>query len=159
MPIATHDSHEDHAEGPGALRYWVVWVLLLVGTVLTFALSRVHLPHPFHLLVALAIASAKSMLVVLFFMHLWDHTGATRLIFATSIFFIVLLISLTLADNATRFALVNPPHEGTLQYEPPGPDLLTPRETPEPAERRDMPSALQPGQDAPTARPAPQPAR
>ncbi|GEJ59044.1 cytochrome C oxidase subunit IV family protein [Anaeromyxobacter diazotrophicus] len=159
MAIATHDGHAEHEHGPGALRYWVVWVLLLVGTILTFALSRVHLPPPFHLLVALAIASGKSMLVVLFFMHLWDHTGATRLIFATSIFFIALLISLVVLDNATRFELTNPGHEGTLQAEPPGPDILTPRGPPAPESRVDAPGAEQEGRDVPKPSPAPGPMR
>ncbi len=38
-----------------------------------------------------AIACTKSALVVLFFMHLWDHGGANRLVFATSIVFVALL--------------------------------------------------------------------
>ena len=127
MAITTHASHAEHDAGPSALRYWVIWVLLLVGTSLTFALSRVHLPSPFNLVVALAIASGKSMLVVLFFMHLWDHGGANRLVFATSIVFVTLLIGLVVLDNATRFVLTNPGRGATLQLEPPGPDILTPR--------------------------------
>ena len=137
----THPSHaeHEHGRGPAAMRYWVVWVLLLVGTILTFVLSKVHLPSPFHLLAALAIASGKSMLVVLFFMHLWDHPGANRLVFATSILFILLLIGLVVMDNATRNELLNPGRGATLQMEPPGPDLLTPRGPPAPARRLDKP--------------------
>jgi cytochrome c oxidase subunit 4 len=156
MAMASYDAHEGHEHGAGALRYWVVWALLVVGTVLTFALSRVHLPHPFHLLVALVIASIKSMLVVLFFMHLWDHTGSPRLIFATSIFFIVLLIGLVLTDNATRFELLNPPRGATLQMEPPGPDVVTPRGPPAPSERLDMPEVEQQGRDVPQPPPKPE---
>jgi cytochrome c oxidase subunit IV len=148
MPIATRDSHDDHGEHPAAARYWIVWVLLLVGTVLTFGLSRVHLPSPFHLLVALAIACAKSALVVLFFMHLWDHTGASRIVFVTSVFFVVLLIWIVVLDNATRFELANPGRAATLPLEPPGPDLLSPRGgPPEPAQRVDMPPSGEPGHD------------
>ena len=150
----THPSRAEHGHGPAALRYWVVWVLLLVGTVLTFALSRVHLPSPFHLLVALAIACGKSMLVVLFFMHLWDHPGANRLVFATSVFFVALLVGIVVLDNATRFDLLNPGRGATLQLEPPGPDLLTPRGPPEPARRLDAPEVEQQGRDVPTPSPA-----
>lgn len=158
MPIATYDEAQHDEPGPRAVRYWVVWVLLLVGTMLTFLLSRVHLPHPFHLLVALAIAAGKSMLVVLFFMHLWDHAGATRLIFATTVFFVALLISLTVLDNATRFPLVNPGHGDTVRLEPPGPDILTPRGPPEAIrDRPDYPGAEQEGRDVP--KPPPEPAR
>jgi hypothetical protein len=46
-------------------------------------------------------------------------------------------------DNATRFALTNPGRGGTLQMEPPGPDILTPRGPPEPARRVDMPPAAE----------------
>jgi cytochrome c oxidase subunit IV len=117
----------------GAARYWIVWGLLLVGTVLTFGLSRVHLPSPWGLAVALLIASTKAALVVLFFMHLYDHGGASRLVFVTSVFFVVLLIGLVVLDNATRFDLMNPARGRTLQLEPPGPDILSPRGPPEPA--------------------------
>ena len=42
--------------------------------------------------VALLIALAKGALVALFFMHLWDQRGANRLVFATSLVFVALLI-------------------------------------------------------------------
>ncbi len=144
-PRNSHAEHErmEHAR---AGRYWIVWILLLAGTIATFLLSRVHLPSPFHLLVALAIACTKSALVVLFFMHLWDHGGANRLVFATSIVFVALLIGLVVMDNASRFVLANPGRGRTLLLEPPGPDILTPRGPPEPA-RRDMPPGAEPGHD------------
>jgi hypothetical protein len=113
----------------------------------------VHLPSPWHLLVALAIACTKSALVVLFFMHLYDHGGASRIVFVTSVFFVVLLIGLVVVDNATRFKLLNPGRGPTLEMEPPGPDILTPRFPPEPARRVDAPSAGEPGQNAGTPAP------
>ncbi len=133
----------------GAGRYWTIWIALVVLTVATFLLSRVHFPPPFHLLIAMVIACSKSALVVLFFMHLWDHGGANRIVFVTSVFFVALLISLVVLDNATRFPLLNPGHDSTLQYEPPGPDILTPSYPPEPARRVDMPSVQQEGRDVP----------
>jgi len=151
MAHSTADSSTEHEQvgRAGASRYWIVWILLLVLTVATFLLSRVHLPSPFHLLVALAIACGKSALVVLFFMHLWDHGGANRIVFLTSIFFVALLVGLVVLDNATRFDLLNPGRGATLQTEPPGPDILTPRYPPEPGSRLDMPSAVEPGRDVP----------
>src|SRR3990172_9954963 len=129
------NSLEEHARVGRARagRYWIVWAALLVLTVATYALSRLHLEHPWGLVVALFIASAKSALVVLFFMHLWDHGGANRLVFGTSVFFVVLLIGLVVLDNATRFVLANPGRGATLSREPPGPDILSPRFPPEPA--------------------------
>jgi cytochrome c oxidase subunit 4 len=144
-PINSGIEHE-RMERARPARYWIVWIALLVGTIATYLLSRVHLESPFHLLVALAIACTKSALVVLFFMHLWDHGGANRLVFATSIVFVALLIGLVVLDNASRFALTNPGRGKTLPFEPPGPDVLTPSGPPEPA-RRVVPPAAEPGHD------------
>jgi cytochrome c oxidase subunit IV len=125
------DTHGDHEEHASAARYWIVWAALIFGTIATLLMSRVQLPHPWHLIVALVIASAKSMLVVLFFMHLWDHAGANRLVFASAVFFVVLLIGGVVLDNATRFGLLNPGHdEESLKLQPPGPDLLSPAQPP-----------------------------
>jgi cytochrome c oxidase subunit 4 len=148
----TTDAHEEHdrGAGPRTARYWLVFAALIAGTILTLLASRIHLPGVLHIGVALVIASVKSMLVVLFFMHLWDHGGANRLVFATSIFFVVLLIGLTVMDNATRFPLANPGHGDTLQLTPPGPDILSPRGWPQPSRRVDTPPAHEPGHDVST---------
>jgi len=90
-------------------RYGVVWVALLLFTVLTYTLARIHLPGLWAIAAALLIAVVKGSLVVLFFMHLWDQSGANRLVFGTSLVFVALLIGLIIADNATRFPLANPP--------------------------------------------------
>ncbi len=129
----SHGEHERMEHASGA-RYWIVWIELIAGTVITYTVSRVHLHQPWGLLVAMVIACVKAMLVVLFFMHLWDHGGANRLVFGTSVFFVMLLIGLVVLDNATRFPLANPGHdEDTMRMEPPGPDILSPRA--QPAER------------------------
>ena len=112
------ETEHKHA-GPG--RYVAVWIALLLFTALTVALGRMHLAGSWGLLVALAIAVVKSTLVVLFFMHLWDHGGANRLVLATTLVFVALLIGLVLLDSATRFPLANPPTEATMRLMPPGP--------------------------------------
>jgi cytochrome c oxidase subunit 4 len=116
------DPHATQHEGaPGAHgdshvgRYAMVWLALLVFTFLTYGLSRLHLGGGWGVVVALSIACTKGALVALFFMHLWEQTGANRLVFVTSLAFVALLIGLTLLDNATRFPLANPPGaEGAL---------------------------------------------
>jgi cytochrome c oxidase subunit 4 len=96
-------------------RYVVVWAALTVLTILTYAVSRFHIPGGWGITVALLIAGVKGGLVALFFMHLWDQRGANRLVFVTSLVFVALLIGLTISDNATRFPLTNPPGtEGAL---------------------------------------------
>lgn len=107
-------------EHHGTGRYLAVWAALCVLTIGTFLASRLALGPPWHLLVALFIAGAKASLVALFFMHLWDQPGANRLVFATSLVFVALLIGLVLLDNATRFPLANPPNERTLRFQAPG---------------------------------------
>src|SRR5690349_8834687 len=116
------DSHAEHdaMEHASGSRYWFTWVALLVGTIVTYSVSRVHLEQPWALLVAMAIACAKSALVVLFFMHLWDHGGANRLVFGSAVIFVLLLIGLVVLDNATRFSLLNPGgDDATLRMQPP----------------------------------------
>ncbi len=52
--------------------------------------------------VALAIASTKAILVVLFFMHVKYSTKLTKLTVASGIFMFLVLIGMTLADYFTR---------------------------------------------------------
>lgn len=98
------DGHRSHVA-----RYAMVWVALLALTFTTWGLSRLHLPGAWGVAVALGIAIAKGALVALFFMHLWDQTGANRLVFLTSLVFVALLVTIVLSDSATRFRLANPP--------------------------------------------------
>ena len=107
-------------------RYYVVWIALLVFTAITIAVGRVHLPHGWGLVVALVIALVKGSLVALFFMHLWDHGGANRLVLVTSLLFFLLLLGVVILDNATRFSLTNPPTNANMRWQPPGPDILSP---------------------------------
>jgi len=114
MAVANTE-HEQGVHPSHVARYALVWVALLVLTFATWGLSRYHIPGVWGVAVALGIAVTKSALVALFFMHLWDQAGANRLVFATSLVFVALLIVIVLSDNATRFPLANPPgSEGAL---------------------------------------------
>jgi cytochrome c oxidase subunit IV len=94
------EMREEHHSGPG--RYVLVWGALMVLTVVTVYTGHMHLPS-FGLALALIIASVKGALVALFFMHLAEHKGANRLVFGTSMLFVVLLLLFTLFDFGTRF--------------------------------------------------------
>jgi cytochrome c oxidase subunit 4 len=113
-------SGEEHARAVAHShvgRYLFVWAALLFFTILTWALSRLHLGGGWGVVVALTIAATKGTLVALFFMHLWDERGANRLVFVTALVFVALLVGITLLDNATRFPLANPPgSEGALPF-------------------------------------------
>jgi cytochrome c oxidase subunit 4 len=123
--MAESESHLEHeaAHHSHLRRYVLVLLALLAGTVITYLAAKVHFSDAVHVTISLVIASTKGALVALFFMHLWDQKGANRLVFGTSLVFVALLVGLTLADNATRFPLANPPgSRGAL----PGPDYVPP---------------------------------
>ena len=82
--------------------YVTIWLALLVGTGLTVFASTIDL-GPFNAIVALAIASTKAVLVILFFMHVkYAHEKMTKLVIMTAIFFFLILLALTMADYGTR---------------------------------------------------------
>ena len=83
--------------------YVTIWLALLLGTGLTVFASTIDL-GPFNAIVALAIASTKAVLVILFFMHVkYAHEKMTKLVIVTAIFFFLILLALTMADYGTRF--------------------------------------------------------
>ncbi|HZH04485.1 MAG TPA: cytochrome C oxidase subunit IV family protein [Myxococcaceae bacterium] len=109
-PQVAHAGHEHSAK-----RYYVIYFALLVLTATTYWTARhVHIGS-WNVALALLIAVTKATLVVLFFMHLIDHKGTAAMVFAASVFFVLLLIGLVVTDNATRFPLANPP-EATPQF-------------------------------------------
>src|SRR5947209_4492743 len=103
-----HDEHGHDAHQHSARMYIVTYVVLAACTILTYTAAQ----HDFGRLsfaIAMFIALVKASFVVLFFMHLWDQTGPSRLTMAIAIVFVLLLITLTLTDAATRFPLALPP--------------------------------------------------
>jgi len=104
-----------------AIPYVVVWIALLFFTALTYFTGTKHLGN-WALLIALTIACMKSALVALIFMHLKDSSGMTRLVFATSLVFVALLLFFTVGDVATRFRPATPAGApfGTERSQPEG---------------------------------------
>jgi cytochrome c oxidase subunit 4 len=79
----------------------VILCALLVGTAATVGVSYVDLGI-WNPIIALAIATTKAMLVVLFFMHVKYSTRLTKLTVAAGIFLFLVLISMTMADYISR---------------------------------------------------------
>ncbi len=102
-------NHDEHAHGHHSARmYWVTYFVLAACTILTYTAAQ----HDFGRLsfaIAMFIALVKASFVVLFFRHLWDQKGASRLTMAIAVLFVLLLITLTISDAATRFPLALPP--------------------------------------------------
>jgi cytochrome c oxidase subunit IV len=81
--------------------YALIFGILLLLTGLTTAIGYVDLGR-LNVVVALAIAAIKGVLVVLFFMHLAYSRRLTQLTIVAALAWLALLISLTLADVLTR---------------------------------------------------------
>jgi len=62
----------------------------------------------FNIVIALGIATIKATLVVLYFMHARYSPKRTQLVIVCSVFWLAIMLTLTLADYDTR------PHEGPL---------------------------------------------
>ncbi|HEX3544173.1 MAG TPA: cytochrome C oxidase subunit IV family protein [Candidatus Acidoferrum sp.] len=91
-----------HSSSSPLKMYFAVFFALLVGTGLTVFAATLDL-GPFNAPVALAIATVKATLVVLFFMHVWDASEKlTKLVVIGALFFLFLLLGLTMADYASR---------------------------------------------------------
>jgi cytochrome c oxidase subunit 4 len=79
-----------------------IWLALLAGTGITVAAAFINL-GPFNTIVALAIATIKATLVVLFFMHVkYAHEKLTGLVVVSAIFWLFVLLALSMADYTTR---------------------------------------------------------
>ena len=86
---AGEEAHEAHVV-PVAV-YVTVFLALLVLTALTVAAARVDL-GPFNTPVALAIAVAKALLVILFFMHVKYGPRLNALVIAAAVFWLFHLV-------------------------------------------------------------------
>ncbi len=106
-----NQQHEQEHHIVSPVTYMIILAALLVGTALTVLASYIDLGE-WHIgpgltlfwnpVVALAIATAKMMLVVLFFMHVKYSTKLTKLTVASGLFTFLVLVGMTLADYFTR---------------------------------------------------------
>jgi cytochrome c oxidase subunit 4 len=105
--MASHAADTKHGSGGGEHHivpkrvYFAVFTALIVLTWVTAFVSTVNLGR-FNIFVALAIAIFKASLVVLFFMHIWYSTKFTKMIVVASIFWLILLLFITMTDIWTR---------------------------------------------------------
>jgi cytochrome c oxidase subunit IV len=81
--------------------YLAVFTALMALTAVTTA-AAFHDLGPLNNVVALGIATLKAALVVLFFMHVRYGTRLTPLVIAAGLFWMVILIALSLTDYLTR---------------------------------------------------------
>ena len=94
-----HGTGHDHVVPVGL--YLAVFAALIVLTVVTVAASRVNL-GALNTPLALAIAIAKAVLVVLFFMHVRGSPRLIGLVFAAALFWLFHMLAGTAADYLSR---------------------------------------------------------
>jgi cytochrome c oxidase subunit 4 len=81
--------------------YYVIYIVLLICTYLTWQVAYFDL-GPWNTVAALAIAAFKATIVVLFFMHVISSSRLTWAVVVGSIFWLGILLALTLGDYLTR---------------------------------------------------------
>jgi cytochrome c oxidase subunit 4 len=81
--------------------YVGIFLSLMVLTAATVAAAYVNL-GPFNIVIALAIASLKATLVVLYFMHARYSPMRTQLVIICAVFWLAIMLALTLSDYVTR---------------------------------------------------------
>jgi cytochrome c oxidase subunit 4 len=87
--------------------YFGVFGALMVLTAVTVAVAFIDL-GAINTAVALGIASFKATLVILYFMHVKYASQLTKLIVISGLFFLAILLTLTMADYGSR-GWINPP--------------------------------------------------
>jgi cytochrome c oxidase subunit 4 len=115
-----HSSHDDgavHAHIAPVKLYLGVFGALIFFTVITVAVSYVHLGAA-NLAVAILIATIKATLVVLFFMHLKDDSRFNALLLIGSLLFGGVFLAYTLNDTDHRSRIDR--QMGARVYEPTG---------------------------------------
>jgi len=81
--------------------YYAIYLILLVCTYLTWQIAVFDL-GALNTVAALTIAVFKAVLVVLFFMHVKYSTRLTWLVVSGGLFWLAILLALTLSDYLTR---------------------------------------------------------
>lgn len=88
--------------------YISIWIILLCFTALTTGVAYIDIGI-WNTPVAIIIAIIKASLVVLFFMHARHMEKLVRVVIGVAIFWLCILIVITLADFTTRGLLIHTP--------------------------------------------------
>lgn len=81
--------------------YYFVFVSLVILTIVTVAIARVDL-GAMNTPIALAVATAKALLVILFFMGVKYNTPLTKVVAASGFVWLIILFGITMGDYLTR---------------------------------------------------------
>jgi cytochrome c oxidase subunit 4 len=81
--------------------YFGIFLALLVLTAVTVAVATVNL-GAWNTVVMLTVASAKALLVVLYFMHLRWTERLSQVVLLGGLFWLFVLVAITMADYISR---------------------------------------------------------
>ena len=81
--------------------YLVIFLTLMAGTAITVWAAFQNFGK-FNIVIALAIATFKATLVVLYFMHARYSPKRTQLVIVCAVFWLAIMLALTLSDYVTR---------------------------------------------------------
>ena len=99
------EKHNDH-EHMNIPKYIGIFLILMVGTILTYVVALTDLDSRFfpgaNTLVALAIAFFKMTCVMLFFMHVYWSSKLIKLSAVASFFWLAIMFAYTMQDYLTR---------------------------------------------------------
>lgn len=102
-----HDTHAPHVHVTGLGVYFAVFFALAICTLLTWWVSTFELGR-FNTPIALAIATFKAVLVILFFMHVLHSTRLTWVTIIAAFLWLGVLFVLTFSDYLTRLWMTAP---------------------------------------------------
>lgn len=82
--------------------YIGIFLILLVGTVITVLAAFQDFPGPLNAIMALTIATIKATFVVLYFMHVRYSGRLIWLVIAAALFWMGIMFALTISDYSSR---------------------------------------------------------
>ncbi len=86
---------------PSPRSYVATWAALMLLSGITLALARVPLGEPGTVL-ALGLASAKALLIAVFFMHLIEQRSVNALFLSIALVLVLAFVALSAMDVGTR---------------------------------------------------------
>jgi cytochrome c oxidase subunit IV len=93
------EQHTEHIVAPTT--YAVIIIILLCLTAATVGAAYINLGK-YNIVAALAIATLKATLVVLFFMHAKYSPKRTQLVIIAGVFWLAILLFMTMSDYESR---------------------------------------------------------
>jgi cytochrome c oxidase subunit 4 len=105
MSDHAHDVHDDHAVDidKHVRVYITVFVALMVLTIVTVAVSYLHLSVPVAVTVALLVATVKGSLVACYFMHLISEKKLIYAVLVLTVVFFAALLALPVVTHSNGY--------------------------------------------------------